>query len=191
MPKLISSSVFCILSFISFSQKEKKEHFPTYFGITASPVIPNNFIGSVHTELKDNSGVMTADFENKWGFTFGAAIRIGLFKYISLETGISQIRRIYQAAVSMPDSAIYGVQKLAFTNYDIPLNALFYVPLTKNWLADASLGISLTHYPSNIQDSMHPKAERTIFVQGRRTERTYFAFNAGIGLEYRFISFIK
>ncbi|WP_294669826.1 outer membrane beta-barrel protein [uncultured Fluviicola sp.] len=187
MPRSISISVpvFCVLSFLSITQKQKKERFPSYFGITASPVIPNNFIGSVHTELKDNSGAMTAYFDNKWGFTFGGTIRIGLFKYISMETGISQVRRVYQATVSMPDSNIYGSQKLALANYDIPLNALFYVPLTKKWLADASLGISLTHYPSNVQDSMHPKTERTIFVQGRRTERTYFAFNAGIGLEYR------
>ncbi|WP_343634202.1 outer membrane beta-barrel protein [Fluviicola sp.] len=185
MPKSISITLFCILSFLSVAQKQKKERFPSYFGITASPVIPNNFIGAVHTRFTNDSGSMTADFHNKWGFTFGGTIRIGLSKYISLETGISQVRRVYQISVSIPDSNIYDSQKLTFINYDLPVNALFYVPLTKKWLADASLGVSLTHYPSNAQDTMYPAPKRTIFVQGRRTERTYFALNAGIGFEYR------
>ncbi|MNY28497.1 hypothetical protein D3C86_1624730 [compost metagenome] len=50
---------------------------------------------------------------------------------------------------------------------------------------DASLGLSITHYPSDVQDSMLPAPKKAIFVQGRRTERTYFAFNAGIGAEFR------
>lgn len=185
MPKSISISVFLILSFISFSQKEKKERFPTYFGIVASPVIPNNFIGAVHTEMTDDSGTMTSDFHAKCGFTFGGTIRIGLSKNISLETGLVQVRRIYRVNVSLPYYNIYVDKKLAFVNYDLPVNALFYVPMTQKWFMDASLGVSIVHYPSDAQDSIHPEVKKSIFIQGRRTERTYFALNAGIGFEYR------
>lgn len=185
MPKSISIAFFCILSFTSFSQKEKKERFPTYFGIIASPVIPNNFIGELHTEMSDQSGTMTADFRAKCGFTFGGTIRIGLTRNISLETGLAQVRRIYRAAVSLPDYSISVDKKLSFVNYDLPINALFYVRMTDKWLMDASLGVSVVHYPSDTQDSIFPAAKKTIFIQGRRTERTYFAFNAGIGFEYR------
>ena len=107
MPKSFFMILFCAVSLLSFGQKRKKDRFPSYFGIVASPVIPNNFIGAVHTELLDSSGSMTTDFHNKWGFTFGATIRIGLTKNISLETGISQVRRIYNVGVSIPDSNIY------------------------------------------------------------------------------------
>lgn len=185
MQKSIFILFICAFSLVSYGQKQKKERFPSYFGIVAAPVIPNNFIGAVHTELIDSSGSMTTDFHNKWGFTFGATIRIGLSKNISLETGISQVRRVYNVGVSIPDSNIYDSQKLSFINYDIPLNALFYVKLTENWYADASLGVSITHYPSDVQDSMLPAPKKAIFVQGRRTESTYFAFNAGFGFEYR------
>ncbi|WP_430403157.1 hypothetical protein [Fluviicola sp.] len=160
MLKSICILIICTFSLVSYGQKRKKERFPSYFGIVAAPVIPNNFIGAVHTELLDSSGSMTTDFHNKWGFTFGATIRIGLSKNISLETGISQVRRIYNVGVSLPDSGIYDSQKLAFVNYDVPLNALFYVKLTEKWYADASLGISITHYPSDVQDSMLPEAKR-------------------------------
>jgi hypothetical protein len=185
MPKSILVFLFCAAAFLSFGQKRKKERFPSYFGIVASPVIPNNFIGAVHTEMLDSTGSMTTDFHNKWGYTFGATIRIGLSKSISLETGISQVRRVYNVSVSIPDSNIYDSQKLAFVNYDIPLNALFYVKMTEKWYADASLGVSITHYPSDVQDSMLPAPKKAIFIQGRRTNSSYFAFNAGIGFEYR------
>ncbi|WP_300659864.1 hypothetical protein [Fluviicola sp.] len=187
MQKSILILIVCTFSIFSYGQKRKvkKERFPSYFGIVASPVIPNNFIGAVHTEIQDENKIMTADFHNKWGYTFGATIRIGLSKSISIETGISQVRRIYDVGVSIPDSNLYARQKLAFINYDIPLNALFYVKLTEQWYMDASLGVSITHYPSDVQDSMHPTPKKTVFVQGRRTESTYFAMNAGIGFEYR------
>jgi hypothetical protein len=185
MQKFLLILFICAFSLVSFGQKRKKERFPSYFGVVASPVIPNNFIGAVHTEMQDSTGSMTTDFHNRWGFTFGATIRIGLSKNISIETGISQVRRIYNVSVSIPDSNIYDSQKLSFVNYDIPLNALFYVPLSEKWYADASLGVSITHYPSDVQDSMLPEAKKAIFIQGRRTASTYFAFNAGAGFEYR------
>lgn len=185
MQKFLLILFICAFSLVSFGQKRKKERFPSYFGVVASPVIPNNFIGAVHTEMQDSTGSMTTDFHNKWGFTFGATIRIGLSKTISIETGISQVRRIYNVGVSIPDSNIFDNQKLAFINYDVPINVLFYVPLSEKWFADASLGVSITHYPSDVQDSMQPAAKKAIFIQGRRTASTYFAFNAGAGFEYR------
>jgi hypothetical protein len=170
----------------SFAQKKKKkERFPSYFGIVASPVIPNNFIGSVHTVFKNSTEQMTVDFHNKWGFTFGATARIGIAKFFSLETGISQVRRMYNVNVSVPDSSVNVSTKLAFINYDIPLNGLFYIKLSENWLMDASLGVSLTHFPSNVQDTVIIEPKYSIAMQGWRTASTYFAINAGVGFEYR------
>ncbi len=176
------------LALVSLAQKqkkEKKERFPSYFGIVVSPVIPNNFIGKIHTTFKDSTQNMGVDFHNRWGYTFGATARIGITKFLSIETGISQVRRHYTASVSIPDSGLHVSQKLAFINYDIPLNALFYVKLSEKWYMDASLGVSLTHYPSDVQDTVLPKAKKTVVVQGARTNRTYFAINAGIGFEFR------
>lgn len=165
--------------------RTKTERFPSYFGIAISPVIPNDFIGARNTLVKDSAGIMTTDFKNKWGLTFGGTIRIGLSKRIALETGISQVRRIYETGVSIPDSNINDSQKLAFVNYDIPINGLFYVQLSESWYMDASLGVSITHYPSDVRDSMLPKNGERIDVELRRTERTYFALNAGLGFEFR------
>lgn len=179
--------VVLTLSFSSFSQKNKKKknRFPSYFGIVASPVIPNNFIGKIHSVFKNESEQMTVDFHNRWGVTFGATARIGLTKLFSLETGISQVRRMYNVSVSVPDSSIQVSSKLAFINYDIPLNGLFYIQLAEQWFMDASLGVSLTHFPSNVQDTVLIEPKYSIAMQGWRTASTYFAVNAGVGFEYR------
>lgn len=178
--------LFLVSSFNTLAQgkQKKKDRFPSYFGIVASPVIPNNFIGNVHTEIKDETGRMTTDFHNKWSYTFGATIRIGLTKNFSLETGISQVRRHFTTHVSIPDSNIFVTQKLAFINYDLPLNGLFYVKLSEKWYMDASLGLSITTFPSDVQDTALLD-KHSVIVQGRRTSSIYFAVNAGLGFEYR------
>lgn len=179
--------LICLIANLTYAQKKtiKKERFPSYFGITLSPVIPNNFIGAVHTNFKDSAQSMSVDFKNKWGLTFGATIRIGLSKRIAIETGISQVRRIYEVSSEIPDSNVFSTSKIAFVNYDIPLNALVYVQLSEKWFMDASAGVSITHYPSDVRKVGNPSSKETVTNELRRTERTYFALNAGLGFEYR------
>lgn len=167
------------------TNRTKKERFPSFFGAAISPVIPNNFIGATSTIATDSSGAMTTDFRNNWGVTFGATVRIGVTKRFSIETGITQVRRNYTTYVSIPDSNVNDQQKLTFINYDIPLNGLVYVQLSERWFMDASLGVSIVHYPSDVRDSMKPSNTEVVNVELRRTARTYFAFNAGLGFEYR------
>ncbi len=170
---------------VSQVAKSKKERFPNYFGIVASPVIPNNFIGEKRTEFQDTAQVMTVGFNQKWGYSIGGIVRFGVTKSISIETGLSQVRRNFLVDVSYPDSNIFGQQKLSFVNYDVPINGLVYVPLSENWYMNALFGISITHYPTDVADSILPSFGKRINVEGRRTERTYFAANAGVGFEYR------
>lgn len=167
------------------TSKPKRERFPSYFGIVGSPVIPNNFIGSKQTIFFDSTQTMQVNFRNKWSYTFGAIVRIGLTKTISLETGISQVRRHYDVNVIIPDSSINRTQRLAFVNYDVPVNALFYVQMDKQWYMNAAFGFSITHYPTDVRDSILPEEGKRISIEGRRIHRTYFAANAGFGFEYR------
>lgn len=166
-------------------QKKKRDKFPSYFGIIAAPVIPNNFVGATHTLFADSTGQMSVDFENKWGYTFGGIIRIGLSNTFSIETGLTQVRRNYNVQVSMPDSNILRSQRLAFVNYDVPINGLMYVKMDEHWYMNAALGISITQYPSDVRDSIIPGSGKSIVIEGRRIHRTSFAANAGVGFEFR------
>jgi len=165
----------------------KRDRFPSYFGLTASPVIPNNFVGEVNTAMIDTntSNTMFCNFKQQWGYTFGATVRIGITKTISIETGIAQVHRNFLVTADIPDSNLHVQQQLTFVNYDVPINGLFYVQLSENTFMNAAFGASITQYPSDIVDTMLPASGKRFDAVGRRIERTHFAINGGLGFEYR------
>jgi hypothetical protein len=186
MIKTLVLCCFCCVAFLTKAQQKiTTSKYPTYFGICASPVIPNDFIGAKNTYFEDSTGAMQTTFTNKMGYTFGGIIRIGITKNIALETGLYQVRRVYNAQVNIPDSGIYRSQQLAFVNYDIPINGMIHVQMDQQWFMNANLGVSINQYPSDVRDSIIPGPGKSILVEGRRTNRTYFSTNAGIGFEYR------
>lgn len=184
---ILFSVVFLVscTSVFAQSNKAKKDKAANYFGIVASPVIPNNFIGEKQTTFSDTAKNMDVAFNQKWGYSIGGIVRFGITKSLSIETGLTQVRRNFLVNVSVPDSNIFGKQRLAFVNYDVPINGLVYVPLSENWYMNALIGASITHYPTDVADSILPGFGKRINLEGRRTERTYFAANAGLGFEYR------
>lgn len=178
-----------LVSFLTFTAlvaqeppQRKKDRFPSYFGLAVSPIIPNNFIGS-KTAVFDSAQITTT-FNQRTGIMFGASVRIGITKLISIETGIYQVRRNFTAEVSVPDSNVLGSKTLGFVNYDIPINALVYVQLADEWYMNAALGVSINQYPSDVMDTLWLGKNKLQF-EGRRVERTHFSTNAGVGFEYR------
>jgi hypothetical protein len=182
---LLFSAVMITSSLLAQQPKVKKDRFPSYFGLAVSPIFPNNFVGSKTATFKDSTSTMTTTFNQKTGIMFGASVRIGITKLISIETGIYQIRRNFDVSMSVPDSNVYGNKTLGFVNYDIPINALVYVQLAEQWYMNASLGFSINQYPTDVRDSILPGGKNYLEMQGRRVERTHFSSNAGIGFEYR------
>jgi hypothetical protein len=186
--KLVPFLILCSCLFASTlvaQQKKKSDKYPSYFGFIGAPVIPNNFVGATATSFQDTAGRMFTTFNNTWGYTFGAIARIGLSKSFAIETGITQVHRNYRVDVAIPDSAINCSQQLSFVNYDVPINGLVYVQMAEKWYMNALLGLSINQYPTDVRDSILPGQGKKIWVEGRRTNRTYFAANAGIGWEYR------
>jgi hypothetical protein len=120
---------FLTLNALHAQTKKKKDRFPSYFGLAVSPIIPNNFIGSKTAVFRDSASTITTTFNQRPGIMFGASMRIGITKLISIETGIYQVRRNFSVDIAIPDSNVYGTQKLGFVNYDIPINALIYADL--------------------------------------------------------------
>lgn len=185
MKKIILLMLVVNVSLSSFSQRENEGRFDNYFGLVFSPVIPNNFIGIKTLSVLDTSSIMTTTYNQKWSFQFGAIARFGLSEKFSLETGLISVRRIYDVNVSIPDSSVNRSQKLTYINYDLPINGLFYVRMSDNIYANAFLGVSLVHYPSDVMDSVQLGSGKSIIYSGLRFDRTYFGFNAGIGAEFR------
>ena len=75
MIKTLVLCCFCCVAFLTKAQQKiTTSKYPTYFGICASPVIPNDFIGAKNTYFEDSTGAMQTTFINKMGYTFGGII---------------------------------------------------------------------------------------------------------------------
>ena len=176
------------LHFFSFAQENnpprlKKEKFPSYFGLQFKPLIPGDFLGKSTTEVQDEQ--LYAKFTQKFGYSFGASVRIGLTKLISLETGISLVQRNYAIDFAIADSNLYAKNTFGIINYDIPLNLLIYIQLSDKLFMNTSVGGSFIYNPTNVATKLVLDKGHAFIHEGRRTSKGAFEFNANVGMEWR------
>lgn len=180
---ILLSVLFCLQGITSVAQQEKKEKVPSYFGIQFKPLIPGDFLGKSKLDL--NADQLYATFTQKFGYSFGASVRVGLTKLISLETGINQVQRHYNVDFSIPDSGLYMRNDFGLVNYDIPVNVLFYIQLSDQTFMNASLGGSLVYNPSDVATTGTPGGAHVFNHEGRRISRVAFEINGNVGFELR------
>ncbi len=162
---------------------QKKERFPSYFGLQFKPLIPGDFLAK--SQVTVSNGTFSGTFTQRYGYSFGAMARIGLTKLISFETGINQVRRNYDIAFSHPDSSLYGSTDFGVISYDIPANAMIYIQLSEKFFTNASLGTSFVYYPSNVGVILPVDNKVTFSGEGKRNRRFDFEINANFGFELR------
>lgn len=162
---------------------EKKDKFPSFFGLQFKPLIPGDFLGTSKTVV--NTGNFTTTFTQKFGYSIGANVRIGITKLISIETGINQVQRNYNIDFDLPDSNLTAKNDFGILNYDIPLNALIYIQLGKKIFMNASLGGSFVYNPTDVATKMTIPGGHQFIHEGRRISRYGFETSANFGVEFR------
>lgn len=184
-----------LICFGSFGQKskqrsksytdDKKEHFPSYFGIQFKPLFATNFISS--SRLKLQGSELTANYNQKFGFSFGGTVRVGLSKIINLETGLNFVQRNYDINFSIhsPTTQLDAKTEFRIIAYDIPVNALFHIKLSEKFYMNASLGASLAYLPSNVWKTYIINSFEKFMHEGRRFSKFYGEMNGNIGFEFR------
>ncbi len=160
-----------------------KEKFPSYFGLQFKPLIPGDFLGKSSFEIKQDE--LSAKYSQKYGYSFGASVRIGLTKLISLETGINMVQRNYSIDFAVPDSNLYAQSRFGTVNYDIPLNLLVYIQLSENLFMNTSFGGSFIYNPTNVATKLTLDKGHAFIHEGRRTAKAAVDFNANVGMEWR------
>ena len=179
----MKSTLAILLLLMHFSMIGQSDQVTSYFGLHYKSIIPNNFVGSKILSLSEQEFSTTC--EQKVGYLIGATVRAGITKLIAFETGINLVHRNFQIDMSVPDSNLYAQTDLALLSYDIPLNCLIYIKLSKAWYSNASLGFAMVYKPSMIQ-SVTGLDEGHIFTYLGATERKFSAdFNGNIGFEFR------
>lgn len=172
----------CLLAMPTFAQVNKMPP-PSYFGLHVRTIFPTQFIGT-NTLVLEKDG-FESTISQRMGYSFGGTVRAGLTELISIETGINYTQRYYNIDFSVPDSNISGSSEFGFIEYDVPLNALFYIRLSEKWYANASMGFALTFKPTNVQTFEQPVAPHRFIYTGLLRSKFSVDAMANFGFEYR------
>lgn len=157
-------------------------------GLQFRPIIPTGISNSGSFEFDDqaidtNGDVVNVNIlvEPELGYSWGAIVRKGITNTISLETGISYVRRNFNFTLTDLDTNFTGKTTFGFVNYEIPINGLIYIRLGEQTYMNNSLGISLDMYASDVQsfggDDFAQLTYKRKWLQP--------AINANLGFEYR------
>lgn len=172
----------CLFSFAVFSQSETKTS-TLSFGFQYKPIIPANIFGSGKFTMDD--GPFRGTVAPKFGHSFGGIIRVQFTKLIALETGINYVRRDFNLNWDVPDSSIAETGDVGIVNYDIPLNLLLFVRLSDKFYMNASMGVSMMMFASDVRVGNPIGLNHNVTFEGRRRGWFQGGLNANVGFEYR------
>ena len=141
------------------------------------PVIPLEFFDPITVVERPD---LIGRIELKGGFAFGMNVRVGVTNSISLETGISQIRRAYDFTIVNDTSGYTGSDRVRFTGYEIPVQGAVYIRLGQKTWMNAALGASIDMYPSDVQRDVE-RGRIYMF----RYDWVRFGILGNMGVEYR------
>lgn len=179
MNKLSIFLILTLISSIGYAQKNE-----TIFGVQYKPIIPNRFIGE-NLKNFDSLPSFKSSTQQTYGHSFGMIVRHNFNEKLALETGINFTRRNFKLNFSVEDSGYYATEKLAFINYQIPVNAIVFIQLSDELFMNASGGINFSFYPSNVRIEKVIGNNNSFIQEGRRTAWMHAGANANFGFEYR------
>ena len=181
--KLNSVLKFTFFCFLMFSLKTKtfSQQGVTTVGFQLKPIIPINYFGagSISMSIEDTAAI---EISSKLGYCFGMVIRHGFTKSFSIETGINYTQRNYKLAGSSAFENSSDVADFGFVSYEIPVQGLIYIRLDKQLYMNASVGIGINFYASDVASKGE---EFFIDHYSERARWINFSFLSNLGLEFR------
>lgn len=158
----------------------------TTMGIQLKPMVPSQFFGTGPVrQLSDHTDAL---LENQLGWNSGVVIRRGLNNMWSLETGISMVQRNYKVSFESLRFGFSESMTYRLVGYEIPIQALIYVQLGKQWFMNGSGGMALNFYPSNLEKFGSTVVDTTFIDYHVKTYRNNWMMPsvlANLGFEYR------
>jgi len=181
--RIFSFIILIVLSSQLFSQERV-----TTFGFQMKPIIPSNLFRAGITELAQNG--IEYSVNQQIGYSFGGVMRFGLNKWFSIESGISFVRRNYSARVFHEELSFADTTDFRIIGYEIPISGLVFVQLSDNIFMNASFGLALDMFPSDVfsgtSQEFYQYSARTGFANsGSRLAFLKSGLLANIGFEYR------
>jgi hypothetical protein len=145
-------------------------------GIQIKPIFSSAFFGTDPQQINDSSFAYTV--RPATGFAAGMVIRRGYTKNLSLEFGINYVRRNY--AVGTDHASKQTNTSFRIIGYEIPVSQLVFIRLSKQIFMNASAGLCLNMFPSDVQ-----KPGEVVYIYGGRQKIFNASLIANLGVEYR------
>jgi hypothetical protein len=136
--------VICVLSLLTGTTQAQER--TVTVGLQAKPIFPVKFLKTSEQTVSQNGVDFT--ITPKLGYSGGMVIRWGFTNTVSLETGINYVKRNYD--LDFKTDTFHGNSDFGVVNYQIPLNALVFIRLTNRLYMNASAGLSLDMFVSDI-----------------------------------------
>ncbi len=137
-------SAICVLSLLT-STATAQERTVTV-GLQVKPIFPVKFL-KIGAQTVSQNGV-NFTITPKIGYSGGMVIRWGFTNTVSLETGINYVKRNYD--LEFKTDTFTGSSDFGIVNYQIPVSALVFIRLADKLYMNASAGLSLDMFVSDI-----------------------------------------
>jgi hypothetical protein len=158
----------------------------TTLGIQLKPMIPSKYFGTGTENVETED--LKVDFEPNVGLNFGMVVRKGLTRNWSLESGICMVQRNFTLHFNHPELIEEKQLRFRYICYEIPIQAMVFVKLTDEIFMNASAGLSLDLYPSNVESSDYEFRDTLRFDFYQKTFKNGWiqpALLANYGFEWR------
>lgn len=153
----------------------------TTVGFQVKPMIDTKFVDQGGGE--SSFEWLDAKFSAEGGYSMGMVIRRGFTPSISIETGISYLKRNYKVEVLDTDSLYEGTMEYSLISYQIPIQGLVYARLTENLWMNASGGLGVNFMPSDVKTNTFEYRQTTYRAGNPNWVRA--SLMANYGFEYR------
>jgi len=158
----------------------------TTLGIQLKPMIPSKYFGTgtENAEMED----LKVNFQPNPGVNFGMVVRKGISRNWSIESGICMVQRNFTLYYTHPLLLQEKQLRFRYIGYEIPIQAMVFVKLTDKIFMNASGGVSLDLYPSNVESSAFEYRDTQRFDFYQKTYKNGWiqpALLANYGFEWR------
>ncbi len=145
-------------------------------GFQYKPIFSSAFFSTGTKTVTQNNIDFSITQRN--GYCAGMIIRRGINKRFSFETGINYVKRNFD--LDIKDTSFTGSSDFKIIGYEIPVQGLIFLQMSKKVFMNSSAGMSMDMYPSNIQTYGtyygHNSSRHAVFQ---------FSALANLGWEYR------
>jgi hypothetical protein len=186
MMRLSYVALLLVLSFCLKPLSVHSQENVTTLGIQLKPMIPSKYFSTGTGTFE--MGNLNVDFEPNFGMNFGMVVRRGLTRNWSLESGICMVQRNYTMRFEHPNLLQDLSMRFRYICYEVPIQAMVFVKLTDEIFMNASAGVSLDLYPSNVESSTYAFEDTLRFDFYQKTYKNRWiqaALLANYGFEWR------